>query len=264
MIAESCNSAEVLSRRERGIARKLLAKVGVFEVAKSVVHRMGRAYAARVCWDQYASQRFTGHNERPVEIAFTFKHLALLQPRTVLDVGTGTTALPHLMANCGCVVTAIDNVVDYWPRGMANRHWHVFNDDITASRLTRSFDFLSCISVLEHIGNHQAAVAEMFRLLTPGGCLVLTCPYSEEHYVPNVYSLSGSAYWDNSDFVCQSFSRAELDCWLESNRAVIVEQEFWQAWSGALWSLGTRLSPPRKVTREEEHQLTCLLLRKIG
>ena len=41
-----------------------------------------------VRWE-YEHQAFTRFNERPVEMAFLFRQLAALYPRTVLDVGTG-------------------------------------------------------------------------------------------------------------------------------------------------------------------------------
>ena len=77
--------------------------------------------------------------------------------------------MPHLMRNCGFLVTAIDNIKDYWHHGMTNRHYHVINDDITRSCLDGPFDLVSCISVLEHIPYHQKAIENIFRLLKPGG-----------------------------------------------------------------------------------------------
>ena len=84
---------------------------------------------------EYETQKFKRYNERPVEFAFLFRAIASLAPHSILDVGTGTTAVPHLMRNCGPLVTATDNVKDYWNRGMVNRHYHVLDDDIRRTRL---------------------------------------------------------------------------------------------------------------------------------
>ncbi len=201
-------------------------------------------------------------NERPVEYGFVFNLLARIYPRTILDVGTGTTALPRLMRDCGFHVTAIDNIKDYWVSGMINRHYHVINDDITASRLKRRFDFITCISVLEHIRDSEAAVKEMFRLLKPGGHLALSFPYREDCYIENVYVMPGSSYGRRVPYICQSFSRKQLDQWLRNYGGIIVEQEYWQLWEGDYWTEGQPVVPPCRVLASDKHQLTCLLIQK--
>jgi SAM-dependent methyltransferase len=230
---------------------------------KSLVHKFGRWYCEGVCKREFQAQDFRRVNERPIEFRFVFEQLTRLQPTTVLDVGSGTTALPHLMRNCGFLVTATDNVSDYWPKGMFNRHYYVINDDITNSRLTEEFDVITCISVLEHIARSGEAVQSMFRLLKPGGHLVLTFPYNEHEYVEDVYKLPGAGYgWDNP-YICQVYSRRQIEGWKDANGAVGVEQEYWQCFSGRLWTFGQQVRPPRRVSKEDSHQLTCLLFRKV-
>jgi len=224
-----------------------------------------RAYRERtalVCREEFEGQHFGRTNERSVEYAFVFKSLATICPSYVLDVGTGTTSLPHLMTTCGFVVTAIDNVHDYWTTDAMNRHFHVIDDDITSSQLEQSFDFITCVSVLEHIREADAAVASMFALLNPGGHLLLTFPYSEGEYVSNVYDLPGSSYGQDFAFTTQSFSRAEIDSWLTRHGGELVDQEYWLFWEGAHWTVGKGVTPPRRVGVDERHQISCLLIRK--
>jgi 2-polyprenyl-3-methyl-5-hydroxy-6-metoxy-1,4-benzoquinol methylase len=228
---------------------------------KANLRKLINLYPAWVCRREYQRQAFTAFNERPVELAFVFRKLAELYPHTILDVGSGATALPHLMRNCGPLVTATDNVRDYWPAGMFNRHYHILDDDITATRLRQKFDLVTCISTLEHIHQPELAVRNMLRLLQPGGHLILTMPYSERSYVPNVYDLPGSSYGQGLPYITQSFSRAELDRWLADNGAEIVEQETWQCWEGEYWTVGAQIIPPRRVGVDERHQLTCLDIR---
>ena len=228
---------------------------------RSAVHRLGLGYASWLCGKEQRAQVFVRLNERPVEYAFLLRQVARLQPPSILDVGTGQTALPHLLRSCGAVVTAIDNVRDFWPGGLVNRHWRVIDDDIRASRLSQRFHLVVCVSVLEHIPDHEAAVAGMLRLLLPGGHVVLTVPYCERSYCENVYALPGSEAQGRPlpAYRTQSFSRRELDGWLGMG-ARLVEQEHWQFYEGEHWTVGPRLAAPRRVTAADPHQLTCLLL----
>ncbi len=209
---------------------------------------------------EYGKQKFKRFNERPIEFAFLFRKLTELYPKTVIDVGTGTSALPTLIRKCGFVVTAVDNVRDYWPRGMFNKHYHVVDDDITKSRITERYDMVVCISVLEHIEDSDAAVSHMFKLLNPGGHLLMSFPYTERSYVRNVYELPGSSYGKGRPYITQSYSRENVDRWLAESNGMIQEQEFWQCWEGEHWTVGKQVIPPRRVSASDTHQLTCLHL----
>jgi len=238
--------------------------MSVFQSFKSFANRIGMSYVRILCEREYRRQSFVGVNERPIEFAFLFRQLTQAWPHTVLDVGTGMTALPHLMSNCGFHVTATDNIRDYWPAGMTNRHYHVVNDDITKTELTGGYDFISCISVLEHIRTHRNAMTSMYGLLNPGGRLVLTFPYNEHTYVENVYHLPESTVTEKYPFITQAFSRSELNMWLFDSPFKILEQEFWQFSDGEYWTCGTKVTPPRRVVIDERHQLCCLVLEKTS
>ncbi len=60
-----------------------------------------------------------------------------------------------------------------------------------------TFDFISSVSVIEHIPDYRRAIAEMFRVLRPGGRLLVTTDCSPQ----------GTAYHGGA----QTFSPAELD-----------------------------------------------------
>src|SRR5690554_5665673 len=118
-------------------------------------------YTKFICKREYQKQKFKRFNERAVEFAFVFNVISKIYPKSILDVGTGTTALPHLMRNCGPLVTASDNIRDYWAKGILNRHYHIIDDDITKTQLKGKFDLITCISVLEHIEKYNDAVGNM-------------------------------------------------------------------------------------------------------
>jgi SAM-dependent methyltransferase len=227
---------------------------------RSSARRLGRWYLQRLCRLEYASQGPRQFNERAIEFAFVFRSLVQCHPDTVLDVGTGTTALPHLMRNCGHVVTAIDNIRDYWTDDVVNRHYHVIDDDITNTKLKQKFDLITCVSVLEHIADYDRAVETMRALLNHHGHLLLTFPYNEHRYVDNVYKLPEASYGQQSRYICQVYSREQLDTWSERYGLRVVEQEYWDVFSGELWTFGTHLVPPRQVDKDQKHQLTCVLL----
>lgn len=234
----------------------------MLKAGKRIVKNILNRYIVYLCKREFDTQTIR-FNERAVEYAFVFQKLAMLYPQTVLDVGTGTTALPHLMRRCGCLVTAIDNR-DHWTEGMVNRHYYVINDDITNTHLPpESYDFITCVSTLEHIKDADSAVRNMFALLKPGGHIVLTFPYNEQkEYVENVYELPGSTYGKGRPYITQSFSRRELDRWITENSAEVVDQEYWQFWDGDYLTVGEQIIPPIRSTRDGKHQLTCILLRK--
>jgi len=167
------------------------------------------------------------------------------------------------MRQCGFIVTAIDNFSGYWRNLFVNRFFYIINDDITKSRLKRKFDFITCVSTLEHIKKYQVAAKSILSLLKKGGHLVLTVPYNSKKYIENVYKLEGSGYKFKSIFVCQVFSDKELDQMFAMNKVKIVDQEYWQVYSGEYWTFGERLYPPRQVKKEEKNQLTCILYQKI-
>ncbi len=210
---------------------------------------------------EYKSPSFNIINERSVEYAFVFKHLYQICPKEVLDVGTGLSALPHLMANCGFKVTAIDEMQSYWKSSFINRHYWVVRDDIKNSKITKKFDLITCISALEHIPNCQA-VRGMFKLLRAKGYLIVTFPYNEEEYIENVYKLPGAGYGRAKPYVCQVFSKKEVNKWIKENNGRIVDQEYYEVFTGYSWAFGERVYPPHKVTKQERHHLTCILIQK--
>jgi len=230
---------------------------------KAVVHKLGRAYQARIVRSEYEAQKFTRFNERPIEWSFMLRAVGKCSPKTLLDVGPGDTAVPALLSYCGPVVTAIDNVRDFWKKGLVNRHWHIIDDDIQRTKLTVQFDMVTCISVLEHIKDYNAAMRNMLRLLKPGGHLVLCGPYNEKHYVEDSYRAPGAdANLAKMPFIGRSYSRRELDGWLREGNAEVIEAEYWRAWTGDFWAQGTRVLPPEPSTRDANHSHACFLIRR--
>jgi 2-polyprenyl-3-methyl-5-hydroxy-6-metoxy-1,4-benzoquinol methylase len=226
------------------------------------LHWLTTGYINKINYKEYKKPVFAEFNERPVEYRFVFEQIAEFYPKNVLDVGTGLTALPSVMANCGCSVTAIDNVKDYWLNGMFNRHYHVINDDIVNTKIEKTFDMITCISTLEHIEKYDQAVKSMFSLLKNGGYLVLTFPYNEKIGVENVYSLPDSIVKNLPKYKTRVYCRDDLDRWQKQNNAIILKQEYWKFFQGDYWATGEILLPPEKVDVKDKHQISCLVFQK--
>jgi SAM-dependent methyltransferase len=228
---------------------------------KKLIHAIGRAYQRKILRREHEGQEFHCYNERPMEFAFVFKSIGKCAPKTILDVGTGITALPALMANCGAVVTAIDNIRDYWPDGMINRHWHILNDDIQRTKLTQQFDMVTCISTLEHIKAYDKAVRAMMGLVAPGGHLVITGPYTDAFHVDDCYRVPGAdAGLAAEPYIGNSYSSEDLKRWLRFG-GELIEVEYWKGFTGRHWALGDRIAPPRPATVDDGNH-ACLLIRR--
>ncbi|WP_218932234.1 class I SAM-dependent methyltransferase [Adhaeretor mobilis] len=177
----------------------------------------------------------------------------------ILDVGTGKSAWPHLLTTCGYRVVAMDQVKDYWG-SYFNRHYKITVDDITDPAIDHEFDVITCLSVLEHIPNHVAAIAGMKSLLTPGGSIVLSFPYNERRYNPNIYEEASSTYGQDASFVTQVFSREEVNCWCRECDLYVKDQKYFKGFTGEMWTFGERVMPVEEASQDTLHQLTCLVL----
>jgi 2-polyprenyl-3-methyl-5-hydroxy-6-metoxy-1,4-benzoquinol methylase len=202
--------------------------------------RLGKPYIDLLTRREAQHQEFKRINERPVEYAFALHWLNRLQPRTVLDVGTGKTAWPAVLRTCGFVVDAIDSVRDYWPAGMTSRYWYVRDDDIQQPRQTPAADVVTCISVLEHIPDQMAAMRGLYEVTKPGGVVLLTTPFGTVGH-PNVYTLPGSSGARNP-YMCRQHHEADLRAWLTVG-FTLEHVEHWRLQNSPYLTVGERIRP---------------------
>jgi SAM-dependent methyltransferase len=92
----------------------------------------------------------------------------------ILDVGSGFNFLPAYLKDMGheVVCTDIEDLtVFYKDSGL-----QFIQDDITQTQLSfdEPFDIIYSVSVLEHIPQQEKAFENIFKLLKPGGKLILT------------------------------------------------------------------------------------------
>ena len=128
---------------------------------------------------------------RAWEYPYVYNHLAAFVEKlpqdsrpVVADVGSGVTFFPFYLAKLGynVVCTDIDRICERdlslarkcLPQTLGTVDFRLIKDaSIPFEDL--ECDAVYCISVLEHIPDFEETIAEIARILRPGGLLLLTC-----------------------------------------------------------------------------------------
>ncbi|WP_347302967.1 bifunctional 2-polyprenyl-6-hydroxyphenol methylase/3-demethylubiquinol 3-O-methyltransferase UbiG [Croceibacterium sp. TMG7-5b_MA50] len=102
-----------------------------------------------------------------------------LAGRSALDVGCGAGLLAEPLARLGAAVTGVDAA----PGNIAAAKAHAAGGGLAIdyrhgelSAVPGIFDLVTCMEVIEHVGDKPAFVAELARHLAPGGLMVLSTP----------------------------------------------------------------------------------------
>ena len=101
------------------------------DILKTAVHGLGRQYINKINEGEASSQISEDITGTRWNCASFSSCMIQCDPSRFSTWARARRRCRALLASCGYVVTAIDNIRDYWPNGMVNRHWHVQNDDIT-------------------------------------------------------------------------------------------------------------------------------------
>lgn len=233
------------------------------KVVLKAYNYIGAKYLAPILNQEQKKRPFPQINERATEYAFAIGHMSKLCEGKVLDIGAGGSSWPHLMSTCGFDVKAIDKMDGQWPDSY-NRHFKVEHADITTIQTAEKFQFATCLSVLEYIPNHKAAITNIHQLLEINGYLVVTFPYNEGVYDENIYKHPGAGNGQQTNSIMQVFSRNEINSWLEETSFEIIDQKYYKAFTGDLWTMGYRITPCQQTSAAQLHHLTCILLQKKG
>lgn len=88
----------------------------------------------------------------------------------------------------------------------------IVSDIVSIPRPDASFDAILCVEVLEHLPRPAEALAELARLLKPGGVLVLTAPFCAlTHFAPHFYQTGYSKYFYRYWLEALGFTIEKLD-----------------------------------------------------
>lgn len=145
--------------------------------------------------------------------------------KKVLDVGTGSGEFLHILQKSGYDVYGVD------PSSGAVEHAQAtFGDRVKLGTLEQvafpgeAFDAITCIHVLEHVQNPDQTIAEIARILKPGGCVLIEVP----HLDSLGFRLFGKQ-WLGLDIPRHQyhFSDKALNNLLKKHQLQIVERSFY-------------------------------------
>ena len=118
------------------------------------------------------------------EYPWVLLHGEFQSGQRVLDAGAGASPLPMMLARQGCQVVTVDD--DQEGEGHREHLWG-FHPELTLERYQAmrgnlhhlaydeaTFDRVVSVGVLEHLKDRDVAIAEMRRVVKPGGLLVVT------------------------------------------------------------------------------------------
>ena len=148
----------------------------------------------------------------------------------ILDAGAGELAYKKF---CGHLEYVSQDFAQYDGQGdnegLQTNKWDGKNVDIVSDIAKipvedSSFDAIMCVEVLEHISEPVKAIEEFFRILKPGGALILTAPFcSLTHFAPYYFASGYSKYWYQKVLSENGFNIKEIN--LNGNYFEYLAQE---------------------------------------
>jgi succinoglycan biosynthesis protein ExoA len=127
-------------------------------------------------WRRFA--RFHGEHDQCPACCSLMRHRAmLLYLRDVLGLGTAPARMLHVAPDKGTIRwLASQPLVEYVTADLDSPLAAVHADVTELPFADGEFDMLICAHVLEHVPDDRRAIAELFRVLRPGGTAILQVP----------------------------------------------------------------------------------------
>ena len=171
-----------------------------------------------------------GFQIRSMYFQKALKNLTKLHPNNLLDVGSGIGAYVLYLAKRYPL-----SEVDGWEIDRAKirfsqqflKNQRISNAtisfaDITKSRkITRKYDFILSIDVLEHIREYETVVENFFHLLKPDGYLYIHVPHEKQKRYFSRFN-----HWSHEGHVRVGFNLSDLKKTLTNTGFTVVSAEF--------------------------------------
>lgn len=136
---------------------------------------------------------------KPWETFYTEKFSEIAEVAVVHDIGGGAERQDKSKFKKYVLVDVNER---YHPDIIADINQLPFADD--------SLEAILCLSVLEHVENPFFAIKELYRVLRPGGNILLSVPFVWPYHAAPLYK----DYWRFSEdalhLLCKQFSRVEV------------------------------------------------------
>ena len=111
-------------------------------------------------------------------------------PGRMLDVGCGTGAFLEVAEERGWDVTGTEFSA-YAIKVAEARRFRVFKGEVWEAKLSaEAFDVVTCWHVIEHVADPKRVMEEIYRVLRPGGVLVLATPNVADHIFRAAYIIA--------------------------------------------------------------------------
>ena len=113
---------------------------------------------------------FNTETKRIEKIVKCFSGL-ILKTDKILDAGAGTKQYEHFFSHCN--YESCDSESPFWKDIKHTFYCDLHNIPVNDN----NYDFILCTQVLEHVESPELVLKEFYRILRPGGQIVITVPY---------------------------------------------------------------------------------------
>ncbi len=217
---------------------------------------------------------------RLIEYPWVTSHLRLQTGDTVLDLGSGTSSYPHMLAKQGVnvVVLELDRQRVRWQQQKRRAIWRrgdgivypVVADATALPIRDGAGRRISAISALEHVPDDHAVGREIGRVLAEDGVAVITIPYTHDertHFFKdikpfrqverNAFVQEGKAgsffrFYNDAD-ITETYvepARARVTAWQGFGRGILNghyhetrRNRYWRRWVLKDWLLACLVYP---------------------
>lgn len=162
----------------------------------------------------------------------------------ILDVGCGRGMMLYDLFRRRMRVIALDISLESIRIARLMTHGHVPIVLASATHLpfrTQSFGQIICLQVLEHVEKDSQALQEMYRVLLPGGSIIISVPNRRfealrlSRILPSKFVKARNEVLREIGHVREGYSTEETECLCRENGFIIEQHRFAIKWWASMW-----------------------------